>query len=470
MSDTPARFAELRQTANAVAAGAIETLVLTGNDRALNRINVLEFAQANSLREDQAIAAFLHTARLGLFEMSWNLLCPGCGGVLDANATLKTIKKVEYACALCAAGYQPTLDEMVEVSFTVHPRVRRIAAHDPEKLSLVEYNRQVYWSSGICIPEGRAFDDLMSRIVIKQLDLPPHGKATLDVNLPAQFVIAFDPVSHTAQFLDVRGAPVRERRKFTVSLKKDGPQLKTWQLAPGPVQISFTNETDLRTLPGLYLAGDEMHDMLGKRKPFLTAKRLFTDQTFRDLYRTDALDIDQRLKITSLTFLFTDLKGSTSLYERVGDLAAYDLVKTHFRALQEVVSSESGAVVKTIGDAVMATFPTPDKGLSASLRMREAMRTLGSVNQAEELTLKVGLHEGPCLAVSFNERLDYFGTTVNVAARVQGLAKSRAIFATEQVIRHPGATRLLEEAGIAPVAQDATLRGLSDTYKVYEIP
>ena len=75
---------------------------------------------------------------------------------------------------------------------------------------------------------------------------------------------------------------------------------------------------------------DALHDLLGKRRPFLTAKRLLTNQTFRDIYRTDTLDVDQRLKITSLTFLFTDLKGSTELYERVGDLVAYDLVRAAF--------------------------------------------------------------------------------------------------------------------------------------------
>ena len=87
-----------------------------------------------------------------------------------------------------------------------------------------------------------------------------------------------------------------------------------------------------------------MHDMLGKRKRFLTAKRMLTNQTFRDIYRTDTLDVDQRLKITSLTFLFTDLKGSTDLYERVGDLVAFDLVREHFRILQEIIAAESGAV------------------------------------------------------------------------------------------------------------------------------
>ena len=149
----------------------------------------------------------------------------------------------------------------------------------------------------------------------------------------------------------------------------------TTTMQPGPLRIPrSTILNDVRTLPSVWIAGDALHDLLGKRRPFLTAKRLLTNQTFRDIYNTDTLDVDQGLKITSLTFLFTDLKGSTALYDRVGDLVAYDLVRTHFHLLQEIVASEAGAVVETIGDAVMATFPTPDRALAAALRMREAIR------------------------------------------------------------------------------------------------
>jgi class 3 adenylate cyclase len=175
--------------------------------------------------------------------------------------------------------------------------------------------------------------------------------------------------------------------------------------------------------------------------------------------------VDQRLKITSLTFLFTDLKGSTELYERVGDLVAYDLVNAHFRILHEVVAGEAGAVVKTIGDAVMATFPTPDRALAAALRMRDALRDLDA-----DLMLKIGIHEGPCLAVMLNERQDYFGQTVNIASRVQNLAASRSIFATGQVLAHGPASKLLETNGITPVAQERVLRGISNQVTVYEIP
>jgi uncharacterized protein DUF5939 len=134
MSDTQGLFTVLRQSADADAVAAIERLVNSGSDRELCRINALAFAAKTGIDEERVIAAFLHAARIGLFELSWNVLCPGCGGVLDAGTTLKSVDQHEYNCGLCAAGYQPTLDEMVEVTFTVSPRVRRIAAHDPDSL------------------------------------------------------------------------------------------------------------------------------------------------------------------------------------------------------------------------------------------------------------------------------------------------------------------------------------------------
>src|SRR5882757_5242522 len=125
MSDIQAEFSLLKQTTDPAVADAILRVIETGEDHELNRINLLDFAKRTGLDEEKVISGFLHAARLGLFDLSWNVLCPGCGGVLDAGTTLKTLDKSEYRCSLCAAGYEPTLDEMVEVSFTVSPRVKR---------------------------------------------------------------------------------------------------------------------------------------------------------------------------------------------------------------------------------------------------------------------------------------------------------------------------------------------------------
>jgi len=179
--------------------------------------------------------------------------------------------------------------------------------------------------------------------------------------------------------------------------------------------------------------------------PVVAPTGTMTNQTFRDVFHTETLEIDQRLKILSMTFLFTDLKGSTALYERVGDLVAYDLVREHFKVLNEIVASETGAVVKTIGDAVMATFPTADRGLAAALRMRLAMQTLNEQRGSDDLLLKIGLHEGPCLAVTLNDQQDYFGQTVNVAARVQGLADSQAIYASRAVVERSSCCRVADQ-------------------------
>ena len=466
MSEAGNLFTVLRQSVDGGAAAAIEELVQDAPDRALSRVNVLDFAAKTGVDQESAIAAFLHAARLGIFELSWNVLCPGCGGVLDAGATLKSVDRSSYICALCNEGYEPTLDEMVEVTFTVSPRIRRIAAHDPDTLPMTDYLRQVFWSSGIDLPDKAGLEAFFQEVALDSLELPAHEKATVSLQLPAAFIVAFDPVTHTTQFINVQGEPTRERQSLSLVLTRDhGTNTPTVELRPGPLRILIENHTDRRTLPGVMVAGDLLHDLMARRRPFLTAKRMLTNQTFRDIYRTDTLDIDQRLKIVSLTFLFTDLKGSTELYERVGDLVAYDMVRAHFRVLNEIVAAEAGAVVKTIGDAVMATFPTPSRAVAAALRMRRAMAELN-----QDLQLKIGIHEGPCLAVSLNERQDYFGQTVNIASRVQNLATSQSIYVTGAVVENADASRLLETSGIRPIAQDHALRGIAHQVPVYEIP
>jgi class 3 adenylate cyclase len=470
MSETEAKFSVLRKSADALSVAALERFVREASDLQLNRINVYDFAREHALPENAVLDTFLHAAQIGLFDMSWNVLCPGCGGVLGANASLRNIHHGPYACAICAAGYEPTLDEMVEVSFTVSPRVRQIAAHTPEQLPVWDYVRQVFWSSGIEFPQHVDHAEYMKRFVIDWAELGPGEKATMSLQLPEGFVIVFEPVTHAAHFLEVQGEPTRERQEFGVVFNNVFSPTGTARLRPGPLRLTLENRTKGRALPALYVAGDELHHLLGTRKRFLTARSLLTNQTFRNLFRADMLEVDQRLKITSLTFVFTDLKASTELYERVGDLAAYDLVQDHFGVLNDVVARESGAVVKTIGDAVMASFPTPERGMSAVLAMREAMRGLNRRRASDDLMLKIGIHEGPCLAVQLNERLDYFGQTVNIASRVQGLATASTIYATEPVVRDPQAASLLGAAGIRPVAQKHALRGISEALTVYEIP
>src|SRR5271157_2789540 len=153
MADAQPLWGLLQQAADPSAAEALKKSVDTDPDRALNRINPFAYAAAHGLPEEPVIGVFVHAARLGLFDMSWNMLCPGCDGVLESGVALKTFNRSHYYCSLCASNYEPTLDQLVEVTFTVNPRIRRIAAHDPDSLPFAEYMRQIFWSSSNNTPE-----------------------------------------------------------------------------------------------------------------------------------------------------------------------------------------------------------------------------------------------------------------------------------------------------------------------------
>src|SRR4030088_1630594 len=467
MNEAEPLFVALRQSADEDVVDMLERMVREAPDHALNKMNALDLAAKGGVGEERVIAALLNAVGLGMFEMTWNVMCPSCAGVLSANKSLKTLERAQYNCAFCAAGYETTLDNLVEVTFTVSPRVRKIAAHSPDELSAAEYYRQIFWSSAIDLPAVLA--KLLREVTLETVDLPPGERAILSLQLPKGTLIVFDPVTHTAEFLDVSGEEASERQNLSVIFNKAQAPVDTVALRPGPLRLALENRTDGRVLPGVWVANQALDDLLKRRKPILTAKRLLTNQTFRDIYRTDTLAIGQRLKILSLTFLFSDLRGSTELYERVGDLTAFDLVNEHFRLLQEIIASERGAVVKTIGDAVMGAFETPDRAIAAAIRMREAMSDLGAERQHQSLRLKMGIHEGSCLAVTLNGQQDYFGQTINIASRVQGLAASRSIVVTEQVVENAHARALLETNGLKPTLKRVALSGIADKVSVYEI-
>jgi hypothetical protein len=209
MSDAHS-FDVLRQSVKPAVADAIERLVRDAPDHRLHRVNALALAATAGLDPDDVTSGFLHASRLGLFDMSWNVLCPGCGGVLGVNTTLKTVQSSNYTCALCAAGYEPTLDEMVEVTFTVNPKIRSIAAHDPDRLSPEEYFRQHYWGSGIDLPD-EGYEAVVGEFILDALELPPGEKGVISLQLPPGYVIVFEPVTHAVQFIDVGGEPTPAR-------------------------------------------------------------------------------------------------------------------------------------------------------------------------------------------------------------------------------------------------------------------
>lgn len=458
----------VRCGADPVIAAAIERRIADGAEHQLVRIDPLQFAGEHGFDTDRTIDAFVHAAKVGVFEMVWDMLCAGCGSVLSESTTLTSIDHETYPCRLCRLDNRPDLDALVEVSFTVTPGTRPIAAHEPDTLPFWDYYRDFAFSRRIALPGGPKLQELIERVDIGHVEIPRDATATIES--PGAHGLIFEPVTHSLTTITVEGDATAQLQEVVQIYTPGGATPSEITVRPGPVRFTFDNRSHGVLRVSVMREDFEARGLFEGDIGYLTAKRLFTNQVFRDHFRADVMAVDQRLRVTSLSVMFTDLKGSTELYDRVGDLQAFDLVRQHFGVLADVIRTRGGAIVKTIGDAVMATFPTPDRAIAAALHIRRAMTAFNAQSQRDDLIVKIGVHEGGCLAVTLNDRIDYFGQTVNIAARVQGLAKDTAIFTTAPVVASADVARVLATAGATPVEQKATLKGVRGEVTVYEIP
>jgi len=206
-----------------------------------------------------------------------------------------------------------------------------------------------------------------------------------------------------------------------------------------------------------------------KPEKTLSGLALFHRPLFHERFGDEVLSSDESLEIRHVVLLFTDIKGSTRLYEELGDATAYNLVRDHFKVLFQAIESRGGIVVKTIGDAVMASFRGASDALEAALSVHSTIDSLKVPGTEDSVVVKMGLHAGPAIAVTMNERFDYFGQTVNRAARIQGLAKDQEIYFSESVFQDPGCRRSLASRKAAVRRWRTQLKGIEGDQIVYSV-
>jgi class 3 adenylate cyclase len=234
--------------------------------------------------------------------------------------------------------------------------------------------------------------------------------------------------------LDAPAAPGRYRlfarggAIATLEVEPSGPpaaEAAVTEAAIQPAHVHLGPGAKLRVTSACGEARHVKIERLAFASTAATAHAVSTLQEFRSLFAKDLLKRGTPLRVARTAILFSDLTGSTALYTRVGDAAAFRLVDDHFDVLREVVGRHEGVLVKTMGDAVMAAFVDVQqcvRAASDALARFEAFRQ-GQAHGAL-VGLKVGLYAGACYVVTANGALDYFGQTVNVASRVQHLAES----------------------------------------------
>lgn len=457
----------------------LETLIRTAEDDAVFRINPIKFACERNIAEGEAVDLFLHASAVGLFTMDWMVLCPMCSAIVESFGSLRTISANHYHCAFCQSDYEAMLDDYIVIAFTIAPSIRHIAFHAPATLPPIHYLRNVCFSGPhlLCdVPQGVSC--LSPRQVFEQCVrgcdfLSPAAVTRLDFvagrSNSASHIYGTEVMSGEHFFVAVGGAPAAAQQRLCIEFTNDGWRVPDSVLAPGRVEIELRNSTDRR----LFVTVTEFVDGIPhccvtlEFEPHLSAARLLTTQTFRDLFRSELIKGTEGIGVRDITLLFTDLKGSTALYERIGDLNAFSLVQQHFEKLTDVTVRHNGAIIKTLGDAIMAAFVTPAEAVAAGLAMRAETATFNEAQPERDFILKVGLHRGAAIAVTLNDRLDYFGQSVNIAARVEALADGGEICLTREVHDAPGVVRVLAPYPVTVAPE--RLKGVQETIPVWRV-
>jgi class 3 adenylate cyclase/DNA-directed RNA polymerase subunit RPC12/RpoP len=452
---------KLDQLAGAAAPELVDSLgafVRSAADDAVVRINPVRYARERDFETAAVVKLFLQARKAGLLSMEWQYVCPGCGEIVERLASL-TSATAHYFCQVCSLDRDADLSNFIEIAFSVAPEIRRSRFHEPLSLEPEEYFYRYRFTQSGMIGDGTPVREYLRRRALVTTYVEPGATETFSVAAEPRYLWLTNGPA-----LIVGDGRTPETRTFAFEYTGTRSEGFRAEIDAGPVEIEFTNSTEERYPLGITTLPDLYEVTMG---PFLSGAEVLSNQTFLDLFAAETIVAGEGLAVRNLALLFTDLQGSTALYERIGDMKAFDLVRQHFGFLRDCITRNSGALVKTIGDAVMASFVDPLDALRAALDMRAEIARFNADAGADLIGLKIGLHRGACLAVTLNDRLDYFGQTVNIAARVQGLSAAGEIVVTDDVLLLPGAAELVSD--LAVEAGLAELRGVAGEVRVHRI-
>lgn len=412
------------------------TLIADADDREVVGARPFVLADRWNVDRIEVLRLFLYATRAGLLDLSWEVLCPNCRVSKATFGTLSSLQQQAH-CETCNIEFDVNFDEYVEARFTVNPSIR-----EAEVLTF-------------CLAGPGN-----TRHVVGQLRIPAGKSEVLPMQLTTE-----------SYRLRLRGEPARAALRCVEGTGPDTAEIR-WDgqtLEPAEVVV-FGKACSLRlsntsTQETLLIVEHDAWGTQGASAALVTSL-----QEFRHLFTSEVLAPGMGVSIRNMTVLFSDLKGSTRMYSDIGDSTAYARVRDHFDVLVAIIQRHRGALVKTIGDAVMAVFLSAQDGFEAALEMLDGM---GPLNQRyaglAPLTIKLGLHRGPCLAINANDNLDYFGTTVNLAARVQGASRGGDVVFTQAMVEDPTVRQLLQQRELMPEPFDAVLAGFTESFTLYRL-
>jgi len=401
--------------------------LLTAEAIDLKNIRPLALAKNWAVPANEVIELCIAAQRSGLLNMRWELLCPRCRWGKGATDNLHELPRSTH-CSSCNIDYERNFTRNVELVFAVAQWLRKLPEGD------------------YCLLGAAS---------------TPHIKVQLELPAASQIVESVTLAAGRYRLRTVEAGG-------EVEIDHDGQTLPEVILRGQAVQIGERN------VPGQIVLrndGELMRTVVIEElawvRDALIGTRVLTLSAFRELCPKQLLRPGDDVAIGRITIMFTDLKQSTALYSEIGDSAAYALVRDHFAFLAERVRSHQGVLIKTIGDAIMAAFEDPVDALNAALAMQRDVAAFNNKHDTARIIIKMGLHQGESIAVTTGGILDYFGTTVNTAARLQGQSEGGDIVLSEAMYQDKLVADGLK--GQQLVRERADLEGLGDAMVYYRI-
>lgn len=426
------------------ALAALETWIKEVSALERMRINPYLVALATHQPVRGLVAELLKGAHLGLFDLSWAIHCTHCNMITDHLAVLSDLRE-HSVCPMCQFSFTADFSERVEVTFSLNRAI--------EDIGLPPF----------CSPPP----SLQSRYnLVCSLGETSSAVETLG---PGSYRY-FCPVTLTKGILKIEGEPLDEVQEISLTqLSGRAFDLQDLTLRPGPIRLVLTNRG--HQVSGLYLHSDVLAGEipLSALPQRLTGLEAIHYPEYQRYFGDRVLSARERLRVESVTVVFTDLTGSTRMYEQIGDPAAYNLVRDHFEILIKSVEKCGGVLIKTIGDAVLASFLS---NRAALLAMDEAFKQFRNYNQQLSMErgihLRAGIHRGTAILVTLNDQIDYFGRTINKAARIQSVARGDELSVSEEVYTDVEFQSSMKHLNWSPFRESIEdLKGIAGGQRVY---
>jgi class 3 adenylate cyclase len=426
-----ARFKSLsesitRQGTESSLVARLEEFLDRADDLSVQRIRPYALADRWGVSRRAVLEMFLRGTRAGILDMSWDLLCPSCRGTTEGHSNLADVRGRSH-CSTCQIDFTVNFDHNIEVVFKPNPSVRAVD-----------------FDVAFCVGSPQ----LQPHVVMSQSVAALHSFPT-----PMQL----EPGCYTLRASNAAGS-------ISLLAEADGPprmDIRLTSLGWPPKQGHVSLHPTLNLINATEAEQTFQLERTAWSDQASTAADVTALQVFRDMFASEVLRPGEEISIGSVTLMFTDLRDSTRLYRRIGDASAFGRVREHFDVLEQAIASEGGAIVKTMGDSVMATFRHPIQAIRAVWNAQTKIAEYGE----PMLWLKVGLHKGPCIVVNLNDRLDYFGSTVNIAARLPAFSQGGELVFTEEINSDPEVRQFLAEN----MKQDA-LSSFSANVKGFDEP